>query len=259
MVKAVTYYFRVLKRRIKALTYNMHTDADEQFFKRIYAHYISPILIDKEKILEIGCQYGRFTIELIQKGKFVTATDIDSKYGTYIKKQVGSLPFIFKKEGIFETLNKGSNQNFDVLLCLEVLHFIPGSLNKLLERGKLFLSPDGLLVFTFRPTGFFIEKSLSFRNYEDIKSILEGSFNNYECFRADEIMDKLNQYSWKLEKMVAIGVHAKKKEDFAFPVSVPSKLKHDEKEILFNLEIQQDTQHAGLNSARYILVIASPK
>ncbi|MEZ4949893.1 MAG: class I SAM-dependent methyltransferase [Saprospiraceae bacterium] len=257
MTKGPAYYFKVGFRRWRDWRYNMHTDKHELFFKKLYLHHLNTYFKNAETILEIGCQYGRFTLELLKQNKTVFATDIQEKYGSYIQKNTSSKHFHYTNEPILKTLEREHPIRYDLIVCLEVLHFV-GALEELLQSSAKLLNPQGQLIFTVRPKGFFLEKMISIGNFKTLENNKNTEAQNHTYHSLEETKALLLKYGWELKMSAGIGLFSGRPEDRKHPLCLPGDLTTQEQEILFKLETSEENQHWAINKARYILIVATP-
>jgi 2-polyprenyl-3-methyl-5-hydroxy-6-metoxy-1,4-benzoquinol methylase len=126
-------FFHFLRRKLKR-QHNMLTNKAEQYYFLQYFRVLEPLLKKDAAILDIGCQYGRFTIPAFKAGMKVTATDINQKYFRAIEQKIPGHSISFRHETIDQTCELLPPQSFDMILCLELLYNLTntaGYINKL--------------------------------------------------------------------------------------------------------------------------------
>ena len=102
---------------------------------------------EKSSVLDIGCGYGTFPIMVARERNpsRVLGVEIDRERVTAARKNsegLGNVSFVAQDISRFE-----SEERFDVITCLDVLHHVPGRLQKgVIERAGNLLKPGGALV-----------------------------------------------------------------------------------------------------------------
>ena len=94
----------------------------------------------EDKIFEVGCGLGRFTLNLAKSGYNLTIMD-SNKYYTKINKRFFKP---FKNVRIVETAS-GLKNKFDYVIGFNILHHV--DIPSLLNEMKLLLKKDGKMVF----------------------------------------------------------------------------------------------------------------
>ena len=134
---------------------DMFLDKSELYFSRLYLHQMDPYLSQLEqgmKVLDAGCQAGRFTVALGKMGFQMTAVDSSSLSLARAKKHC-------KEFGVQAEFIRGdirnicdrlsSTDSFDLILCAEVLYLHP-HFESLMERMLRVLKPGGILITSHR-------------------------------------------------------------------------------------------------------------
>ena len=96
--------------------HNMFKHKAERFYFEEYYRIIQPYLIKDNKLLDIGCQNGRFTVPAAKAGMTITSTDIKKTYFSFIEKQIPASHIDFRLEGIDESMDLLPKSHYDVVL-----------------------------------------------------------------------------------------------------------------------------------------------
>jgi ubiquinone/menaquinone biosynthesis C-methylase UbiE len=105
---------------------------------------IKPYIKKKDKILDLGCGYGRITIPLQNKGYNVYGVDISKNLLEYAKKR-SNYSNIFKVGSIHKLPYKSNS--FDKIICLwSVWNEVLSNHKKCLDEMHRVLKKDGLIV-----------------------------------------------------------------------------------------------------------------
>ena len=238
-----------------ARVYNMHTYKAEQFYFRQYFSYIEPCLAPGMKILDIGCQYGRFTIPLAERGYDITATDLNDKFFKYISKKLPHNKISFRKEGIQTTINELQGWKFDLILCLELLYYVPDA-GEILRNLKTLLSDKGIIVISYRSMGYYIYRYIKQKKFEDIDKLLSHTHSDYNAWFADELMILYESSGLEIISMNGVGLFSGYENDPFADIYNPAKADNDSNRFIYRLENDNKIQQHFLDNSRYILVIA---
>jgi 2-polyprenyl-3-methyl-5-hydroxy-6-metoxy-1,4-benzoquinol methylase len=105
-------------------------EADEQERDSRYFFHLWGLLFDKlrpvsgERILEIGCNDGRYTLPLLRKGFSVTAVDISSNALDNLKKKAEAEGLLAGLKVMQANIEEFSSGKFDIIYCAQVLHHV---------------------------------------------------------------------------------------------------------------------------------------
>lgn len=249
-------------RRIKGFvqyrilpSYNMFTNKAEQFYFEEYFHVIKPYFGKGKTLLDIGCQYGRFTIPAARAGLKVTATDIHSKYFTYIKKQLKDTEIQFRKESIAETCSSAEGRLFDIVVCTELLYNLPSPEQFVLKLSAL-VKPGGVLLVSHRTKGYYIYRFLKEKKFEDIQHILGRSHMYYNAQSREELIKIYSEAGFSEIKISPVGIFSGFGNDSFACFANPGKVTSPNRESLFHLETNKELQQLFGENARYWLVCA---
>ena len=207
-------------------------------------------------MLDVGCQMGRFTIPAAFAGMTVTATDIRTSYFRYISKQIDGRGNVeFRHETLEQSLKNLQHQQFDVILCLELLYNLPETQHNI-EKLSLLLKPGGVLITSHRSPGYYLFRYIREKDFEAAARILDASHPDYNAQTSEELMEMCSQSGLELLKLVPIGLFSGFGSDAFSGIANPEKMSEDEKKELFSLETHPQLMHLFANSARYNLMIA---
>lgn len=243
-------------KQIFAPVFNMHKHKAEQYYFKQYINIIYDFLKPNSKILDIGCQYGRFTIPLVNKGHTLVCTDINEKYFSYIKKQLNpSTNTSFIKEIIDETILNQTHKEYDAILCLELLYNLNNPEKYVSNLSKL-LKKEGLLITSHRSIGYYGYRFLKEKNYQGFNDIQQNKHISYNALPHNELIKLYENNGFKVLKTHGIGIFSGFYTDAFAGIANPQKLNENELNNLSLLENDESLNKMFINNARYILVIA---
>lgn len=248
-----------IKGKLKSIfapVFNMHKHKAEQYYFKQYINIIYDHIKSNSKILDIGCQYGRFTIPLIEKGHTLVCTDINEKYFSYVKKQLSiSSNASFIKETIDDTILNQYHKEYDAILCLELLYNLNNPEQYISKLSKL-LKKEGLLITSHRSIGYYGYRFLKEKNYQGFKDVLQNKHISYNALPHDELIKLYENSGYKVLKTYGIGILSGFYTDAFAGIANPQKLNEIELNDLSLLENDVNLNKMFINNARYILVIA---
>lgn len=253
--KFKNFFLRILQK-----PHNMHRHSAEQYYFSIYWHYMFPFLEKCHKILDIGCQKGRFTIPLIELDKYVVATDIFHEYGQYIQRYIKqNMPqkehlFTYRCESINQTLENLTPNTFDAVLCLELLYNLPSGENYLSGLGAL-VKPEGYLITSHRTAGYYIYRYLKERDYTALLQIMQNSHPYYNWQTAEQLQHIYQSIGFRVLGCYPIGMFSGFGRDPFAVIANPARLSKKWKDHLFEAETAEQMKALFINSARYIFII----
>ena len=115
---------------------------------------VAPFLGDR--VLEIGCGLGSFTVMMVNRGHHVTAVDINGNYVAATRQRLADQPHIAVLQGDATTMEW--RPEFDTILMLDVLEHIDDDIG-FIRRLRGALRPGGSLVLKV-PAGPWLYSSL---------------------------------------------------------------------------------------------------
>ena len=227
----------------------------EQFYFEEYNHYISPWFVKGQELLDVGCQMGRFTIPAALGGMKVTATDLRTRCFRHISKQIDGRGNVeFRHETLEQSLKNLPQQQFDVILCLEMLHK-PPELQQNIEKLSLLLKPGGVMITSHRSPGYYLFRLIREKNFEAARHFIDSDHPEYITQTDEELMEICRQSGLELLKLAPIGLFSGFGSDPFSGIANPEKMSEDEKQKLFSLETNPQLMRLFANSARYNLMI----
>ena len=235
--------------------HNMFTHQAERFYFAEYDHYISPYLVKGHNLLDIGCQMGRFTIPAALAGMNVTATDLRKSYFRFISKKIeGKGNVEFRHEPLNQSLRNLPANQFDVILCLELLYNLPDPLQNIQKLSAL-LKPGGVLITSHRSPGYYLYRYIREQNFDAARLILDARHPDYNAQTVEELTQICSKSGLKLLQLAPIGMFSGFGSDAFAGILNPAKLTENQKKQLFMLETNAGLVHLFPNSARYNLMI----
>ncbi|MDY0103881.1 MAG: methyltransferase domain-containing protein [Lentimicrobium sp.] len=236
--------------------HNMFTHKAEHFYYEEYYHYISPYLLKGQKLLDIGCQMGRFTIPAASAGMNVTATDLKKSYFRFISKKINGKGNVeFRHETLDQSLENLPADYFDVILCLELLYNLPDPQQNIKKLSKL-LKPGGVLITSHRSLGYYLYRYAKEKNFNAARLILDDKHPDYNAQTVQSLTIMCGEAGLELMRMAPIGMFSGFGSDAFSGILNPAKLVDEHKDELFQIETNPALVELFANSARYNLMIA---
>lgn len=134
--------------------------------------------IQGTNILDAGCGTGHLTLELLQDGFTVTATDYSQDLVDFTKgilQQAGFSPDIYQLD--LREAKTLSEENYDTIVCLDVLEHIDDDLIAL-KNLKNALKPGGVLIISVPAIGW-------------LYSHRDEEIGHYRRYNKPELLEKL--------------------------------------------------------------------
>ncbi len=204
-------------------------------------------------ILDAGCGYGPFSLELAKLGHHVTLCDISEKMLKEVAIQVNEFNLqpvttvhhcAIQKLPIIE--DKIYAQTYDLILCHAVLEWVKHP-NDLLSHMMKLLKPGGMLSLTFYNLNGLIYKNLLRTNYKKIQEKSykgwEGSLTPTYPRRPEQVEKWLNNHSLK------IACHSGMRVFYDY-ILIPEDSKKDP-ETVIELELELSRQMPFRDLGRY--------
>lgn len=239
--------------------HNMFSHKAEQFYFDEYMQFISPYLIKGQTMLDIGCQMGRFTIPAALAGVKVVATDIRTSYFRFISKEINGIGNVeFRHETLEQSLSSLPKEQFDVVMCLELLYNLPDT-EQNLQKLALLLKPGGVLITSHRSPGYYLFRFIREKNFEAANLILQAKHPDYNAQTVDELKTLCIKSGLELLQLVPVGLFSGFGSDAFSGIANPMKLSEQEKQALKQFETNPDLGKLYGNSARYNLMIGKRK
>lgn len=245
------------KKKLLPRTYNMDSDPAELYYRRIYLNYIHTYLEGKKEILDIGCQFGRFAIDLANNGHQVTGTDIEPSFEGYIRKRLKTQDsFQYYTEELAKTLKRPWDNKFDVILCMEVSALVP-DFSDLLSNLLDFLKPGGIFICTYRTQSYYIKRFLDEGKPEMALKVLQKKYQKFNYYNRDEIAELYKNTGLQLQLIKGIGILSGSQKDPNTSLCNPAKLNAEEQDWLFQLETSETSQGQLLDHGKYYLTVGT--
>lgn len=149
--------------------------------KLIFDRFIKPNL--GSRVLEIGSGIGNFTKLLLKNSNFVVASDIRSDYLNFLKKKKAK-GLIVSFGDIEKNIFKPKSNNFDSLICLNVLEHIKDDQRALLNMNKK-LKKGGRLI-------------LLVPAHQEFFGTLDQNLGHYRRYNKFNLRKKLKKANFKV-------------------------------------------------------------
>jgi 2-polyprenyl-3-methyl-5-hydroxy-6-metoxy-1,4-benzoquinol methylase len=247
---------KVLPRAMLTPTrqHNMHEHEGEHYYLEQYMTVLTPLLTSKQRILDVGCQYGRLLLPLAAQGHDVVGTDIDADCLAYIRERLPAAELRCESADVTSTAH--TSTRFDLVLCLELLYLLadwPAILSGLANQ----LAPGGHLAASHRSQGYYIHRFLRERRYDELDQILAGNHRGVNAQSPQDLEGTYVAAGLTVESMTAIGAFSGTEVDPFAAVNDPSRLSPRERTQLMRYESDPALSTRFAESARYLLVVAS--
>ena len=146
--------------------YDMHDDANEAFFGRLYLDRIEEQaralgIAPPATVLEAGCQAGRLAIPLAQAGVRVTGIDTSGFALRRAKRHAAGAGVSVRwiRGDLAQVLARRPEWQYDMVVCAEVL-YLCRDYRRMLELLARAVRPGGLLCVSHRPKAFYLIEAL---------------------------------------------------------------------------------------------------
>lgn len=241
-----------------------YDDPAEQFYARLYLKYLFEAIASefphqRLKVFDLGCHTGRLSIPLAQAGHDVTAID-SSRFHiqrAIVHAREAGVRCHFLWGNGFRKIRSLRTQNFDLVLCTEVLYQIP-DFRRQMQKLVQILRPGGVLVTSHRSRFFYLTQALRDRNFQKAKfilthseGVLDGSYFNWQT--SAELKDIYQKLGVKCLLVRPVGIFTGNGEEGMARLCNLSQMNLQEREELFDIEACDFPEFSDLG--RYLLAI----
>ena len=234
---------------------DMFTDPSEGYFARLYLYQMRPYLEELPsgaRVLDAGCQAGRFVIPLAKNGFQVTGIDTSGlslgRAKKHCRENRVSAELIQGEIG--QACHRLPESSFDAVLCSEVLYLYP-HFETLMKSLIRVLKPEGILMTSHRTKFYYLVKALLQKELETALLIAQkregrlwGTYFNWQTVA--ELRDLHHRIRLQTLGIRPIGI-------FSEMIGIPGTLEPALQEKLF--EIEKDPFDEVTGCARYLLAI----
>jgi 2-polyprenyl-3-methyl-5-hydroxy-6-metoxy-1,4-benzoquinol methylase len=234
----------------------MREDIGEQHYSEQYMAALSATLASPCRVLDVGCQYGRFAIPLLEQGHEVVATDPDPACIDYLRGRHSRLEL--RQETADVTIDRLGSDQFDLVLCLELLYVLPDWQSVLAGLGRL-ARRDGRVAASHRTQGYYLHRMLREGRYDELDALLAGRHPTLNAQRPDELRSAYADAGLQMEAMTPIGAFSGIHVDPFAAICDPSRLDRRDRQRLSQLETDSRLTERFADSARYVLAVAAPR
>ncbi|MDI6882395.1 MAG: class I SAM-dependent methyltransferase [Methanothermobacter sp.] len=148
--------------------------------------------VDGKRALDLGCGYGYYTVDLLQRGYEVDAVDISEHSIQMTQKEVEKMENHQRvKIHNINALKFKPKKKYDLIICFEMLEHLHKDL-KLLKLINSWLKDDGVLL-------------ISVPHNEKLWNIRDEQAGHLRRYSKDEIKDKLKKANLKSTKILCYG------------------------------------------------------
>ena len=251
--------------RETAARYDMTREPSEDYYARMYLHFIREDLRDrfgggKVSILDFGCGQGRLSIPLAGEGHRVTGVDISTE-------AIGRAEENARQEGVTVSWHAGGIDSlprafpkgiFDVLLCTEVLYMAEDPV-PLLEGLLEYLRPGGMVLLSLRTRYYYLLKAVRERDWPTARMVagetsgtLGGIGFNWHTEESAAAM--LAGAGARPVRCLGVGISSGIPGDPLAAICTPSDLPPGEQQALREIELLLAGDYAG--NGRYLYIAA---
>jgi SAM-dependent methyltransferase len=234
----------------------MLRDAGEQYYYEQYVAVLEPMLERPRRVLDVGCQYGRFLVPLTEQGHDVTGTDIDADCLARLHDRLPGAKL--RQESAETTAAAAPAQPFDLILCLELLYLIPDWQDIIAGLGRQ-LAPGGRLLASHRPIGYYIHRLLHERRYDELEQLLAGRHPALNAQTPEALRAAYSEAGLTVTNIAPIGAFSGIHVDPFAALTDAGRLTAAQRAALMRLETDPDLSARFADSARYLLVVAVPR
>lgn len=234
---------------------DMFTDSSELYFAKLYFHQIQPYLEQLQpvaKILDAGCQAGRFTVALAKMEFQVTGIDTSGFSLDRAKKHCAEqgVKADFIKGEIGRLCGQLPENSFDAVVCTEVLYLHP-QFESMMRSMLRVLKPDGFLITSHRTKFYYLSKALARKDFQTARLIIEtnegplwGTYFNWQTL--EELRTLHQKVGARTKGIHPIGI-------FSEILLSPGELEPSLQDELFDIEKEPFDEVTGCT--RYLLAI----
>lgn len=114
-------------------------------------HFIDQYVKAGDRILDIGCAYGAYSLEYAKRGYAVDAVDLMPHHIEGLKKKVEPDMHLQAKTADARDLSMYEDETFDMVLCLGPLYHLHETCDKAacIEEAKRVCKTDGVMIFAY--------------------------------------------------------------------------------------------------------------
>jgi 2-polyprenyl-3-methyl-5-hydroxy-6-metoxy-1,4-benzoquinol methylase len=234
----------------------MREDSGERHYYEQYMAVLSALLASPCRVLDVGCQYGRFAIPLLDQGHEVVATDPDAACIDFLRDRYPRLQL--RQETADVTMDRIGREHFDLVLCLELLYLLPDWRSVLAGLCGL-ARPGGRVAASHRTQGYYLHRMLQEGRYDELDALLAGRHPVLNAQRPDELRSAYADAGLRIETMTPIGAFSGINVDPYAAICDPSRLDQRDRQRLLRVETDAGLAERFAESARYMLVVATPQ
>lgn len=243
---------------------DMAEDLGEQFYARLYLHFMLPKLPTDPNlnILDAGCQSGRFAIPLAQAGHAVTGVDINTHWIERCRAHCAEAGVQMELlcEDIRDAIPRFPRRSFDVVLCTELLYTTP-DFRDILKGFRPLLRNGGRLIASHRTRYYMLSMLMRYRKLDTAETVLHSSEgvingNYYNWYDEHELRKIYADAGFRIVQTKGIGTLSAIGPDALARVMRPTDLKAPHMMKLLRLE--QACAQSYRHIARYLFVLAEP-
>ncbi len=234
---------------------DMFADKSEFYFARLYLHQMNPYLEqlpEGARVLDAGCQAGRFTVALGKMGFQLTGIDTSGLSLARAKKHCKEhqVQAEFIRGEIGNVCKRLPPQSFDLVLCAEVLYLYP-HFESLMKSMVGVLKPGGLLMTSHRTRFYYLTKAFLQKDLQTARFIVEnhegslwGTYFNWQT--VEELKTLHSRLGLQTEGIRPIGI-------FSETLVAPGDMELSLQDQLFDIEKEPFDEVTGCT--RYLLAI----
>ncbi len=241
--------------------YDMCADANEALFAQLYVerivqHAKAAGIHPPATLLEAGCQAGRLVVPLARLGFQVTGIDTSGFALRRAREHVAEagVTATFVRGDCVEVLRRSPVQQYDIVLCAEVVYLSP-RYREILQALSRAVRPGGLLCVSHRPALYYLVEALRQADVETAVSVLgrtEGPFRDsayYNWQTEDELRSLYAQLGMQWLAMYPV-------DRFAWLAGINLGRSTSEQQARW-LELERGLPDEAGTCARYVLVVAA--
>jgi 2-polyprenyl-3-methyl-5-hydroxy-6-metoxy-1,4-benzoquinol methylase len=235
--------------------HNMNEDGGELYYLEQYLNVLAPLLAEPSRVLDVGCQYGRLAIPLAAAGHHVVGTEVDVACLDYLRERCPAVEL--RHEAAVDTARAVPAAPYGLVLVLELLYLMPDWRDLIAGLARQ-VAPNGHLAGSHRSHGYVIHRLLRDGRYDELDEVLAGAHPTLNAQTPAELRDAYEAAGLRVLGIHPVGAFSGIHVDPFAALCDPARLTAKQRQRLARYETDPALGARFLESARYLLVVATP-